>query len=213
VVAEAPGGSKLLLGSASPRRSELLAQLEVPFRVETRAIDEVAIAAGAPSALTAVTQIAQAKFVAFGKGDGAQAEILLTADTLVACAGQIMGKPLSNQDLAELLSLMSGNEIEISTAICVGERGGESACETVTTKVLLRDLEPGEIERYVACGVGMDKAGGLALQAEAGAFIHSVQGCWSNVLGLPLCAVANALGRKSGWPECCPEVCGGWKPQ
>ena len=87
--------------------------------------------------------------------------------------------------------------------------------ETVTTTVTLRELTSDEIEAYVATDVGLDKAGGLALQSEAMSFIDAVDGCWANVLGLPLCAVARLLGLSASGPtssgRCTPRLCGSYR--
>jgi septum formation protein len=88
---------------------------------------------------------------------------------------------------------MDGRTLEITTAVCVGRPGAAPHTVLVTTLVALRRFREGEIARYVASGAGDDKAGGLALQAEAAPFIASTRGCWSNVVGLPLCAVASLL--------------------
>lgn len=199
------------LGSASPRRSDLLASLGVRFQVETVDIDEAAIAASPDtSPHQIVERIARAKFAAFPAAAG---EVLLTADTLVACDGAVLGKPASDQHLVDMLSRMSGRDLQIVTAVCVGHRGAAPSVEGASTVVRLRELTPPEIDDYVATGVGKDKAAGLALQAEAKPFITSVAGCWSNVLGLPLC-VAHRLLRQYTVPSgalstrCSVELCG-----
>lgn len=220
--------SLLVLGSASPRRAALLARLTRHFVVRTVDIDESALIRPDDTDPGAVARrIATAKFAGFAAEDrafGAPAR-LITADTLVACEGNIMGKPASADHLTRMLRDMSGRELVIATAVCMGEVGGfgvaarptEPAVEVVTTCVRLRELGAEEIEGYAATGVGADKAGGLALQSGARPFIASVDGCWANVLGLPLCAVVRLLGagivaaaRRSDWvdPTCSAERCG-----
>ena len=214
-MAKAEPAPVLILGSASPRRADLLRQLGVEFVVEPIDIDEQALVATSDIVAT-VTRIAEAKFAAFAdRGD----RRLLTADTLVACNGVLFAKPGSDDDVASMLRAMSGQTLTIATAVCVGHVGSQPTTEVVTTRVDLRDLETSEIARYVATGVGLDKAAGLALQAEAGDFIAAVDGCWSNVLGLPLCAVAAALelevsDDRQVWSAgertfCSVELCGG----
>lgn len=202
------------LGSASPRRSDLLASIGLQFTVEAVAIDEAAlVASNEPNPRAIVERIARAKFDAFpmtGSND-----IVLTADTMVACDGAVLGKPYSNAHLIEMLHQMSGHELHIATAVCVGPRGASPSIEVVSTQVLLRELTMVEINRYVDTGVGMDKAGGLALQAEAMSFMKSVTGCWSSVLGLPLCAASRllrphlVLHNGSELPaQCSTDLCG-----
>jgi len=204
VVASQP---PLILGSASPRRSELLTQLALDFDVATVDIDERQLVCTG-DARGSVAAIAAAKFTAFG--DDLMADRLLTADTLVAYGDQIMGKPDSDHDLQSMLRQMANRAITIVTAVCVGSPGHEPNVAVVETIVTLRELSEHEISSYVATGAGRDKAGGLALQAEAGPFIAEVDGCWSNVLGLPLCAVVAGLATpiESPGSRCSVELCG-----
>ncbi len=182
----------MILGSASPRRAALLGSLGVRFVVRTVAVDETAMAAGASDPRLSVERIAAAKFHAFEARDAGE-PTLLTADTMVACEGVVMGKPDGADHLTTMLAMMSGRELTIATAVCVGTLGASPTSAIVTTEVRLRDISENEIASYVASGEGFDKAGGLALQSQARPFIKSVEGCWSNVLGLPLCAVSRLL--------------------
>ena len=180
--------------------------------VKTVNIDEEALVEAADlGPQQAVARIARAKFAAFTRAELGPCR-LLTADTLVACAGVVMGKPDSSRHLVNMLHQMSGRSITISTGVCVGALGSSPVSEIVTTNVLIRDLAAPEIEAYVSTGTGTDKAGGLALQAEANRFIQRVDGCWSNVLGLPLCAAAALLGLEphglAASQRCSVVLCG-----
>lgn len=190
---QADAARELILGSASPRRADLLTQAGYSFRVETVEIDEGAAREGIADGdiVAATAAIARAKFDAFVEQDVAPAgsPLLLTADTLVACQGVTMGKPGSHDAVATMLSQMSGQRLSITTAVCVGERGGHAQGATVSTVVDLAELTVDQISGYVETGVGLDKAAGLALQSDARPFIVRLDRCWSNVLGLPLCAV------------------------
>lgn len=215
----------LVLGSASPRRSDLLSQLGVHFEVRTVEIDERSLVDANGNIVDSVERIAQAKFAAFSNRNAAKAgrdssdrdnsndpTLLITADTLVACEGRILGKPDDDQHLTQMLHEMSGAQLEIATAICLAPVESVPPTQTVTTLVALRDLSDAQIAAYVASGAGLDKAGGLALQGEAGGFIESVNGCWSNVLGLPLCAVQADLAKqqrkRAVVRSCTPGLCG-----
>jgi septum formation protein len=170
------------------------------FDIEAIAIDEELFVdpdERDPSVI--VERIARAKFAAFPVGSDRR--LLLTADTLVACDGSILGKPASRDHLVSMLGHMSGRPLVIATAVCVGDRGAAPAVGLVTTTVELRTLTAADIESYVATGAGMDKAGGLALQSEASLFIQLVRGCWSNVVGLPLCAASQLLRPALGYAE------------
>lgn len=198
----------LTLGSASPRRADLLTLLGINFDVDVVDLDEHAlIDPGEQDPRVIVEKIARAKFAAFPAN---HADVpLLTADTLVACHGAVMGKPATNVELIAMLGAMSARDVHIVTAVVVGRRGQTPQVETVTTVVALRPITPDEIQAYVATGVGMDKAGGLALQAQAKPFIEQVRGCWSNVLGLPLCAVSRLTATSGSSPTTCSvELCG-----
>lgn len=201
VVREPFWSGPIVLGSASPRRAALLASLGVPFVVQTVEVDEAALVEDDdPDGTVSVLRIARAKFAAFGASPGRR-ELLMTADTLVASGSTILGKPDSDDAVRRMLMQVSGRDVVISTALCVGWRGYEPDAKTVSTVVGLREIGAREREAYVASGAGRDKAGALALQSEAKAFVTTVRGCWSNVLGLPLCAVASALSEKPEGPS------------
>lgn len=185
-------GLELILGSASPRRADLLTRAGYTFHVRTVEIDEPSARLGIADGdiVAATLAIASAKFEAFEKDEVRVPEpLLLTADTLVACRGVTMGKPDSADAVAAMLAHMSGQRLSITTALCLGKAGRQPRMSTVTTGVQLVELGSAQIEQYVEAKVGLDKAAGLALQSEARPFVSSLDRCWSNVLGLPLCAM------------------------
>lgn len=216
----------IVLGSASPQRATLLASLGVTFDVESVDLDEAALVlADDPDGTASVRRIAQAKYAALASrpglaaSEGVRHEVLLTADTLVVSGSTILGKPDCDGGVREMLTQVSGQRLVISTAVCTGRRGEQPEVNTVSTVVRLRTIDPGEIEVYVASGIGLNKAGALALQSGARPFVATLDGCWSNVLGLPLCVVASALatflgparieGRMTAaGPGCSVELCG-----
>lgn len=198
----------LILGSASPRRAALLDRAGISYVVRTADIDEAAVAQAAMSELvgmpdlgTVVASIALAKYHAI-RGDTSTG-LLLTADTMVGCNGQILGKPSGDTDVARMLNQMSGSMLDIVTAVCRGPVDGGVDTQQVATNVRLRDLSISDIAAYVETGAGLDKAAALALQSEANHFIERVDGCWSNVLGLPICVATDQL--------CSVDLCGGWR--
>lgn len=200
--------ARLLLGSASPRRRDLLGVLGVPFDSATADIDERALVTS--DAHATVARIARAKFDALSERAEHRNRIILTADTMVASGGQVLGKPIDEVDARSMLRSMSGGSVEISTAVCLGEAGREPAERLVTTTVQLIDLIDEQIEDYLATGAALDKAGALELQGAAASFIATVDGCWSNVVGLPICAVAQLLANESGdgSQRCSGRACG-----
>ena len=200
----------IILGSASPRRRELLGQLGVEFEVVLVDLDESGLSDG--DVASSVERTSLAKYNAFATQHAAlHGRRLLTADTLVAGAGSVLGKPTSAADAESTLARLSGEELTIASAVCCGEVGGQPNRRTVVTTVQLRPLSADEIRDYVATGAAADKAGALELQGRAASFIASMDGCWSNVVGLPLCATAELLdlpGGAEGWSPCSGRRCG-----
>ncbi len=180
----------LVLASASPRRRELLSHLGVSFEVRPADIDE-ALKPGEP-ARAYVERLSREKAL---RGGGTA--LTLAADTSVVLDEVVLGKPGDDRALgAEMLRRLSGRAHEVMTGIAVsGPRG--LASRVVVSTVHFRALSEAEIAWYVATGEGADKAGGYALQGRAGAFITSVEGSPSNVIGLPL-AETVALLREAG---------------
>lgn len=169
---------KLILASASPRRRELLGHLGVPFEVRPADLDETIHAK--EGAHVYVERLARSK--AGTPSDS----IVLAADTSVVIDDEVLGKPGHDAALgAEMLRRLSGRAHEVLTGIAVsGPKGVVS--RVVASQVHFRALSAAEIAWYVGTGEGADKAGGYALQGRAGAFITSIVGSPSNVIGLPL---------------------------
>ena len=153
---------------------------------------------------------ARAKLDALTPSLGVDDQVLV-ADTLVAAQGRVLGKPLDDTDARRMLELASGSTLEIVSAVFV-RRGPEPAAapdhRVVTTRVSIRVLTDTEIDDYLATGVAVDKAGALELQGAARPFIACVDGCWSNVVGLPVCAAAELLGVDADSTGCRGDRCG-----
>ena len=176
-----PGVLRLVLGSASPRRLELLAQVGlVPDDVRPPDIDEAPLRAELP--LAYVRRIARAKALALTLTPD---EVALCADTTVAVGRRILGKPGDPVQAAAFLALLSGRRHRVVTAVVV-RRGDRIWARDVTTQVAFRRLTPQDIARYVAGGEWQGKAGGYAIQGAAGAFIPWINGSVTGVIGLPL---------------------------
>lgn len=199
-----PDSRPLILGSGSPRRAALLTKLGIAFDVVTPGIHE-------PPEAT-VDEMARAKFDALNSRYPGRT--ILTADTLVLLNADQLGKPDDVDHAKAMLNACSGNVINVVSSLCVG-RGRNVESRRVTSKVQLRILTSAEIDRYVETGAASDKAGALALQDEAAHFVdYSATStrvacedgsCFSNVVGLPMCAVADVLAvpadpRWCRWP-------------
>ncbi|OWK29773.1 Maf family protein [Sphingomonas mucosissima] len=172
----------LILGSASPRRLALLAQIGVaPARVVAPDVDETPLKAERPRDY--VLRVAQAKAIAVPRADG---EVVLAADTSIAVGSRILGKPADEADLAKMLRLLSGRRHHCLSAVVVVDGAGTVRTRLSDTMVAFKPLTAAEIAGYVASGEGMGKAGGYAIQGRAEAFVRRIDGSYSGVVGLPL---------------------------
>ena len=185
---------RLILGSASPRRRDLLAQIGVvPDAVRPPDIDETPRAGELPRPYAARLAREKAQAVAAGPD-----EIVLAADTTVAMGRRILGKPEHADEAARFLSMLSGRRHRVTTAIALrrGARLWERAVETV---VKMKPLSDDEIAAYLATGDWQGKAGGYSIQGPAGAFVPWIRGSYPAVVGLPLAETAGLL-RGAGYP-------------
>ncbi len=189
----------LVLASASPRRLTLLAQIGiVPDRIAAPDIDESARPGEMPRAY--VLRIATEKALAVSRG---AAEVVLAGDTTIAVGRRILGKPVDEADLRRMLMLLSGRRHHCWSAICVIAADGRPRTRVSDTIVAFKRLTTAEIDDYVACGEGMGKAGGYAIQGRAEGFVRFLSGSYSGVVGLPLFearALLASAGISSGAP-------------
>lgn len=187
-------GSLLILGSASPRRQELLAQMGiVPDAVRAPDIDEDPMRGELPRPYCA--RIARAKALAVEAGEN---DIVLCADTTVALGRRIMGKPRDAGEAAQFLLAMSGRRHKVLTAVAV-RRGNRIWERVVETAVKMKPLSDVELNAYLASGEWQGKAGGYGIQGMAGAFLPWIQGSYSAVMGLPVAETATLLNA-AGYP-------------
>lgn len=187
-------GSRFILGSGSPRRLELLAQIGVvPDDVRPPDIDEDPAKGEVPR--TYVNRIAAEKVAAVTAGND---DIVLCADTSVALGRRIMGKPADEAEAAEFLFALSGRRHRVITSVAV-KRGDKVWQKDVVTTVSMKRLSNPEVNSYLASGDWRGKAGGYAIQGPAGAFIPWINGSFTGVVGLPLAETANLL-ISAGYP-------------
>jgi septum formation protein len=188
----------LVLASRSPRRREILRHAGIPFVVRPMEVDETPLPSEA--ARDYVTRIAREKARAATAGLAASGEIVLAADTTVTIRGQILGKPLDSADARRMLHMLSGQRHEVLTGICLrsASRVIEDCAET---SVWFAPLSAQEIEDYAESGEPMDKAGGYAIQGLASKFVERIEGCYFNVMGLPIALVYRHLrALRNGLP-------------
>ncbi len=189
-------GRPLLLASGSPRRRELLEAVGLPLIVRAFAVDETRLAAEGVDAY--LERVARAKLFAAlsGAAEEAASSVALAADTVVVLDGEALGKPTDPRDAVDMLSALSGRSHVVKTRFAIGVVGRaleELDARTVTTTVHFRGLSTDAIERYVATGEGVDKAGGYAIQGIGGFAVRRIEGSYSNVVGLPVSEVIEAL--------------------
>ena len=173
----------LVLASQSPRRAEILRQAGIPFTVRSAEVDETPREAERPGPY--VRRLAEAKARAIA---AASDEIVLAADTTVAAAGEILAKPVDAADAKRMLRLLSGRRHEVLTGICI-RRGDDVLCDQASTAVWFAPLTEAEIDDYVSTGEPMDKAGAYGIQGRASRFVERIEGCYFNVMGLPVSLV------------------------
>jgi septum formation protein len=173
-----------------------LAQLAVPFAVMPANIDESVMPGEEPWTYTRRMAYTKAQHIA----RQFPTAVVLGADSVVVLEHSILGKPSDPDDARQMLSRLSGREHTVMTAVAVLHRARHVVClDVVQTLVRFHTLSPAAIERYIATGEPMDKAGAYAIQGAAAAFVESWQGCYANVVGLPLRRTA-ALLRAVGLP-------------
>src|SRR5262245_60408808 len=173
----------LVLASQSPRRAEILRNAGIPFAIRVASVDESPLPAERPGPY--VRRLAEAKARAISS---APDEIVLAADTTVVAGGEILGKPADARDARRMLQLLCGKRHEVLTGICL-RRGEEVVCDHASTAVWFSAMSEGEIDAYVASGEPMDKAGAYAIQGLASRYVERIDGCYFNVVGLPVSMV------------------------
>jgi nucleoside triphosphate pyrophosphatase len=191
-----PVEPRLVLASASPRRLDLLRQIGlVPDAVDAAELDETPHAHETPRQLALRLAEAKAALVA-ARTAGA---FVLAADTVVAVGRRVLPKAVDAAEVRSCLELLSGRAHRVLTGIAVAAPDGRFASRLVESRVQFKRLSAADVDAYVACGEGVGKAGGYAIQGHAGALVISLQGSYSGVVGLPLYETVNllaGLGRR-----------------
>ena len=178
---------QLILASQSPRRKELLGLFRVPFTVRVADVDETMDETKTP--FDEVARISRLKAEAVPHTD---ADIVVAADTIVVCGGQILGKPKDEADAFRMLRLLSGKAHQVMTGMTV-LRGDTATVCTEVTDIHFRPLSDREINAYIRTGEPMDKAGAYGIQGGAALFADHMVGDYYNVMGLPVCRLGQIL--------------------
>ena len=180
---------QLILASQSPRRKELLALFGQEFMVRVADIDETMDPAKPP--YDEVARVSRAKALAVPREED---DLVVAADTIVVCGGRVLGKPRSQEEAVEMLTMLSDGDHQVMTGVTV-LRGDVAETFTEVTDLHFRALGRQEILRYVATGESMDKAGAYGIQGGAALFCDRMNGDYYNVMGLPVCRLATVLHR------------------
>ena len=204
-----PPGRSLVLASRSPRRAELLQLAGLPFVVEPPGEVEAALAARLAAAGTAPGDyaLALARAKAREVATTGTGRLVLGADTIVVVDGEVLEKPRDRADAARLLGRLSGRRHTVITAMalcaipaddCTADPGGWGAVELAaaeSTEVTFLPLTAAAIERYIDTGEPMDKAGAYGIQGYGAMMVRRVEGCYFNVMGLPLARLGQMLAQ------------------
>ncbi|EAX48114.1 maf protein [Thermosinus carboxydivorans Nor1] len=181
----------IILASASPRRQELLRQVGCQFEVVVSDVIEDNEQSMAPAELAVTQATAKALDVATKVSCD---RIVVGADTIVVLEGQVYGKPVDADDARRMLTDLSGKEHQVITGVAV-VKGQNVWTDFAVTSVRMRNLSAVEIERYIATGEPMDKAGAYAIQGKGALLVEGISGCYANVVGLPLVTLARLLDK------------------
>lgn len=177
----------VILASASPRRKELMGLFGIPFTVRVADIDETMDTT--KPVCQEVARVSRCKAEAVPREPE---DVVIAADTVVVCQGQVLGKPRDEADAFRMLSLLSGREHQVMTGLTV-LKGQRALTHTEITDIHFRALTPGEIRAYIRTGDPMDKAGSYGIQNGGALFAEKLVGDYFNVVGLPVCRLGQLL--------------------
>ena len=215
MLARKAAGAEVTLASASPRRRELLGDLGIDFRVAPSNIPEEAGDGETPEAMA--RRLSREKALAVAESEGAVAGYYIGADSTVALAGESIAKPADADEARAMLTRLRGTAHQVITGLTVYDAAtGRCLTEALSAEVAMRQFTDAEMERSIASGVPMDKAGAYAIQDADFRPARLERGCYSNVMGLPVCRVAALLAEvgcplpdlsRAAAPAGCTEDC------
>ena len=185
---------RIILASESPRRAELLAGMGYRYVVVPPNVEESVPDVASPRKAAMSFARAKAHEVARRVGPG----VILAADTVVDLDGELLGKPRDRAEAVAMLRRLSGTRHRVLTAFCIVDTRGprpDEVCDVVATTVIMRPMADAEIREYVASGEADGKAGAYAIQETGDRYVESIEGSFTNVVGLPTERVAEALER------------------
>lgn len=182
----------LILASSSPRRKELLQTLGLPFIIQSSDVDETTDPGMQPQEIVEELALRKARKIASGLTEG----VVLGSDTIVVLNGEILGKPVDDEDAYRMLHALQGCEHTVYSGIAlIDAKSGQSEVAHSRTQVRIRPLAPDEIRAYIATREPMDKAGSYAIQGIGATLVDGIEGDYFTVVGLPLRLTAAMLSR------------------
>ena len=181
---------QLILASGSPRRKELLALVTPDFTVKVSDVDESAITAPTPAGLAKA--LARAKCLAVAETE--PEALVLGSDTVVEFEGEVFGKPKNRQDAQRMLQALSGKRHYVHTGVCMAQ-GDHIENFVVSSAVDFFPIEEADLQGYIDTKEPYDKAGGYAIQGHAAVWCKGIEGCYYNIMGLPVSQVAQSLKK------------------
>ena len=180
-----------MLASASPRRREILERLGFEFEVLPAGVEENDISCADHASFAVLLAVKKAEAARRAR----PLATVIAADTIVVCGEARLGKPIDEADASSMLRSLSGRAHEVITGVAVIAPDGRRLAEAETTRVYFRALTEEEIARYVGTGEPFGKAGAYAIQGYAAPFIQRIEGCYFNVVGLPVSLLFALLSR------------------
>lgn len=192
----APKNSRrsLILASSSPRRQELIRSLGLPYSVQASEADETVPSDWEPSRIVETLSLRKAEAVYRQLKKPAPGTIVIGSDTIVVLDGQVLGKPRDEEDAKRMLGELQGRTHQVFSGVaCVDAESGRRVVRSRMTNVHMHALTSKQIERYVATGEPMDKAGAYAIQGLGATIIDSIEGDYFTVVGLPLSLLSQML--------------------
>ena len=180
----------IILASNSPRRKDLLRQIGLDFSIAPVDVDERVLPNEAPEGYAVRVALDKARLAASLAGAG----IVIAADTIVVVDDEILGKPADASDAERMLKILSGKAHRVITGLAVMDAAtGRTLTRTSITRVWFRRLAQQEIKSYVATGEPLDKAGAYGIQERGALLVDKIDGCYFNVVGLPLSLLGKLL--------------------
>jgi septum formation protein len=199
---------RLVLASASPRRRQLFSLLEVPFVVAAANVDEEIEGGESPQEMVCRLSLAKARAVALSYPE----DVIVAADTTVVLDGDVLGKPADEAEAVAMLRRLRGRKHTVFSGVTVYHpASGRATTELAESGVWMRAYADEEAARYAASGDPLDKAGAYAIQHQSFNPVECIEGCYANVMGLPLCHLVRALAQLGlTLPVDVPQACQGF---